>query len=81
MVLLAGGELDLGDGGDAPRVFHLPRRLLDTVAQRRALAVQPCDLKIQDYSADSLSTITKSAVQLQENNSLSLSASYNMSTL
>ena len=45
MVLLGGGELDLGDGGDAPRVLHLPRRLLDALAQHGALAVQPRDLK------------------------------------
>ena len=45
MVLLGGGELDLGDGGDAPRVLHLPRRLLDPLAQHAALAVQPRDLK------------------------------------
>ena len=44
MVLLGGGELDLGDGGDAPRVLHLPRRLLDPLAQHAALAVQPSDL-------------------------------------
>ena len=44
MVLLAGGELDLGDGGDAPRVLHLPRRLLDPLAQHRTLTVQPRDL-------------------------------------
>ena len=41
MVLLAGGELDLGDGGDAARVLHLPRRLLDALAQHRTLPVQP----------------------------------------
>ena len=45
VVLLAGGELDLGDGGDAPRVLHLPRRLLDALAQHGPLAVQPRDLK------------------------------------
>ena len=44
VVLLGGGELDLGDGGDAPRVLHLPRRLLDPLAQHAALAVQPRDL-------------------------------------
>ena len=57
MVLLAGGELDLGDGGDAPRVLHLPGRLIDPLAQHRSLTIQPRDLKGAGSIAVSFDTV------------------------
>ena len=60
MVFLGGGELDLGDGGDAARVLHLPRRLLDAVAQHRPLAVQPRDLQGRTKKVETLMRLNES---------------------